>query len=460
MRQLDNILLSSYKKVYFLGIGGIGMSALAKYFLAENYEVGGYDKTNTKLTDQLIEAGAEIHFEDLGAGVPEKFKDKSNTLIIRTPAVPADFGELLYFQNAGYSLFKRSEILGILTRNYKGLGIAGTHGKTTTSTLLAHILKGSELHCNAFLGGISSNFNTNYIGHPDAEYTVIEADEFDRSFLQLKPHAAIVTAMDADHLDIYGTEEKFQEGFEEFVALIETDGLLIYKYGLPLESECPQLSYAVNNNDADFTIEDIRFENEKFLFTVIGPQWEWENVELGIPGIHNAENALSCIILCLWLGLSEETIRHGLSTFRGVKRRFEYHIRTEDFVYLDDYAHHPTEIKSLLDSIDLIYPNRKKVGVFQPHLFSRTRDFFDGFVQQLSRLDECILMPIYPARENPIEGITSEKLLEKITSPKKILLSPDAIPKYVSNMKDSILMTIGAGDIDRIVEPIKLTKKG
>jgi UDP-N-acetylmuramate--alanine ligase len=266
--------------------------------------------------------------------------------------------------------------------------------------------------------------------------------------------------MDADHLDIYGTEEKFQEGFEEFVALIETDGLLIYKYGLPLESECPQLSYAVNNDDADFTIENIRFDNQKFLFTVIGPQWEWENVELGIPGIHNAENALSCIILCLWLGLSEETIRHGLSTFKGVKRRFEYHIRTKDFVYLDDYAHHPAEIKSLLDSIDLLYPNRKKIGIFQPHLFSRTRDFFDGFVEQLSRLDECILMAIYPARENPIEGITSEKLLEKITSPKKVLLSPNKIPQYVANKTDSILMTIGAGDIDRIVESIKLTKEG
>jgi UDP-N-acetylmuramate--alanine ligase len=455
MSKLDNISLSSFKKVYFLGIGGIGMSALAKYFLAEGFEVGGYDKTPSSITENLNELGAEIHFEDLGKNIPNKYSNKEETLVIRTPAVPVDFSELLFFQKHDFSLFKRSEILGILTRNYKGLGVAGTHGKTTTSCLLAHMLNESDLKCNAFLGGISSNFNTNYIGQPNAEYTVIEADEFDRSFLQLKPFASIITAMDADHLDIYGTVENFQKGFFDYAALIEPNGLLVSHYGLPISTEAEQYTYDVNNDLADFNITNLRFENEQFLFTVHGPNFIWENVELGIPGIHNAENALACIILCLYLDLDEEIIRHGLKTFKGVKRRFDYHIRSNDLVYIDDYAHHPTEIKALLDSIELLYPNRKITGVFQPHLFTRTRDFFDGFVEQLSRLDECILLPIYPAREIPIEGITSDQLLEKITAPKKRLMSAVDIPAYTKSLSNTVLLTIGAGDIDRIVEPIK-----
>jgi UDP-N-acetylmuramate--alanine ligase len=458
MSLLDNISLSSYNRVYFLGIGGIGMSALAKYFISENYIVGGYDKTPTRLTDELIQLGAEIHFEDLGENVPEKFTLKAETLIIRTPAVPKEFGELLFFQKNEFSMFKRSEILGILTRNYKGLGVAGTHGKTTTSSLLAHILNESEIKCNAFLGGISSNFNTNYVGHPNAEYSVIEADEFDRSFLQLKPYAAIVTAMDPDHLDIYGTVESFQKGFQDYVGLVVEDGLLVSRYGLPLKTKAEHYTYAINNDFADFQITDLRFENEQFLFSVHGPNFLWEDVQLGIPGIHNAENALACVVLCLWLGLSEDEIRYGLRTFKGVKRRFEYHIQKPDFIYIDDYAHHPTEIKALLDSIELLYPNKKIVGIFQPHLFSRTKDFMDGFAEQLSRLDDCILMPIYPARELPMAGVTSDILLEKITAAKKCLLHENEIIDYIKDLKDTVLLTIGAGDIDRIVEPITQCK--
>ncbi len=458
MSQLDDITLSSFKKVYFLGIGGIGMSALARYFLSENFEVIGYDKTPSKITEELISVGAQIHFEDSGERVYDMLPNVTETLVIRTPAVPAEFGELVALETKGYAIFKRSEALGILTRNFKGLGVAGTHGKTTTSCLLAHMLNESDVKSNAFLGGISSNFNTNYVGHPDAEYTVIEADEFDRSFLQLRPFASIITAMDADHLDIYGSVENFQKGFQDYAALIDPAGLLIAHYGLPIKKNGVHFTYDLDNELADFTIRELRFENERFMFTVYGPKFTWENVVLGIPGIHNAENALACIILCLWLGLDEKIIRHGLSTFKGVKRRFDYHIRRDDFVYIDDYAHHPTEIKALLDSIDLLYPKRKKIGIFQPHLFTRTRDFFDGFAEQLSRLDECILLPIYPAREQPIEGISSDKLLEKITAPKKTLMTAIEAIQFADNQNDIVLLTIGAGDIDQIVEPIKKAK--
>lgn len=455
MRNLENIQLSKFTQVYFLGIGGIGMSALAKYFLSEKYEVIGYDKTPSSITDELIHSGAAIHFEDWADKLGDLLAFPDQTLVIRTPAVPNDFGELRFLEQAHFSIFKRSEILGILTHNYKGLGVAGTHGKTTTSSLLAHILNESELHCNAFLGGISSNFNTNYLAHPEAEFTVIEADEFDRSFLQLKPYASIITAMDPDHLDIYGTVENFKKGFQDYAALISKEGLLVSRYGLDLQTEAEHYTYAVENDKADFHLSDLRFENECFLFTVHGPNFVWSNVQLGIPGIHNAENALACIVLCLWLDLDEDTIRHGLSTFKGVKRRFEYHIQKPDFVYIDDYAHHPTEIKALLDSVELLYPNKTKIGIFQPHLYTRTRDFFDGFAEQLSRLDECILMPIYPARELPIDGVTSDALFEKITAKKKILLSPTEIPDHVKDYDNTVLLTIGAGDIDRIIEPIK-----
>lgn len=457
MSKLDNITLSQYKQVYFLGIGGIGMSALAKYFLSEGKEVLGYDKTPSNITNDLIGLGAKIHFEDKNETV-EALVNKSSTLVIRTPAVPPNFGELIYLQNNGYQLFKRSEVLGILTRNYKGLGVAGTHGKTTTSCLLAHILNESPLHCNAFLGGISSNFGSNFLSNPEAEFTVIEADEFDRSFLQLKPYASIITAMDPDHLDIYGTVENFNKGFSDYADLIDTDGLLVLKSGVEIKTSTQTKTYGINDSKADYNATGLRFENEKFLFDVTGPNMNWKNVHLGIPGIHNAENALSCIVLLTWLGLSENEIRHGMSTFKGVKRRFDYHCNKENFIYIDDYAHHPTEIKALLDSIELLYPNRIKIGIFQPHLFTRTRDFFDGFAEQLSRLDEVILMPIYPAREEPILGITSDALLDKITAENKTLLPAELVLNHIKTLDDCVLLTIGAGDIDRLVPEIKKTK--
>jgi UDP-N-acetylmuramate--alanine ligase len=455
MDKLDNIQLSQFNRAYFIGIGGIGMSALARYFNAIGWEVAGYDKTPSPLTDELQNEGIKVHFEDFGPSIPAQFKVKEQTLVIYTPAIPKNLGELLFFQHAEAQLFKRSEVLGLLTRQSKGLGVAGTHGKTTTSSMLAHILNESELKCNAFLGGIATNFNSNLVLNPTSEYTVIEADEFDRSFLKLTPFASIITSTDPDHLDIYGDASVFLEGFQMYAQLIQTEGCLVKKEGLEVSSEAKTISYAIESKTADYSGNDLRFVEGKFLMNVHTPNGVMANVQLGIPGIHNAENAVACIALTQFLGLSEEEIRLGLSTFLGVKRRFEYKVKKEDLVYIDDYAHHPTEIHALVSSVRLLYPGKKITGVFQPHLFSRTRDFFNGFAKELSALDEVILLPIYPAREEPIAGVTSDVLLEKISAPSKMLLSPSEALGYVSKIESGVVLTIGAGDIDRIVEPLK-----
>jgi UDP-N-acetylmuramate--alanine ligase len=444
--------LNTYKNIYFLGIGGIGMSALARYFNLRNFNVAGYDKTPSPLTDELQKEGINCHFEDLDTNVPSEFQDKTNTLVIYTPAIPKGLGELVYFQEQGFDLLKRAQALGLITKNSKGLGVAGTHGKTTTSTMLTHILNDSHLKCSAFLGGISANFASNFVSSTTSDYTVIEADEFDRSFLQLSPFASIITSTDADHLDIYGDASVFLEGFQLYANQIQE--LVVMKKGLNLSSKAKIVSYAINE-DADYIGNNIKIQQGRFFIDVVTTSKNWLAVELGLPGIHNAENAVACIALCEYLGLSEEEIRHGLRTFKGVKRRFEYQIRTENLVYIDDYAHHPTEIKALVDSIKLIYPNKKITGIFQPHLFSRTRDFMDAFAHELSQLDELILMPIYPAREEPIEGITSEFVLSKCTNSVKAVLSPQEAIDKVTKIKDGVILTIGAGDIDRIVPKIK-----
>lgn len=455
MEKLDSIQLAQFDRAYFVGIGGIGMSALARYFKTIGWEVAGYDKTPSPLTDELQNEGIDIHFDDLGENIPEVFKAVERTLVIYTPAIPKDHKELNFFKNSTENLFKRSEVLGLLTRQSKGLGVAGTHGKTTTSSMLAHILDGSHLKCNAFLGGIASNFNSNLVIGKDSEYTVIEADEFDRSFLKLTPYASIITSTDPDHLDIYGDEKVFLEGFQKYAALIDPSGYLVKKEGLNVSSEACTVTYAIESKSADFSGFDLRFEKGHFLFDVRTPQGTMQNVELGIPGIHNAENAVACIALSQFLGLTEDEIRNGLKTFKGVKRRFEYQVRTNELVYIDDYAHHPTEIHALVSSVRLLYPDKKITGVFQPHLFSRTRDFYDGFAKELSALDEVILLPIYPAREEPIPGVTSDALLEKITaSDKKLMLPSDAV-SHLSNYEEGVILTIGAGDIDRIVEPLR-----
>lgn len=456
MTNLKNIQLSTFKRAYFVGIGGIGMSALARYFKSLGWEVAGYDKTPSALTNSLESENIKIHFEDLGTAIPEQFKDKNSTLIVYTPAIPKTHGELCFFQNEGYNLYKRSQVLGLLTHNSKGLGVAGTHGKTTTSTLLAHILNESSVKCNAFLGGISTNFNSNLITSNTTEYTVIEADEFDRSFLQLSPFASIITSTDADHLDIYGDASVFLKGFQDYANLIHSDGFLILKNGLNLTAKAKTFTYGIEDNTADYSAVNLRFTEGQFLFDIQFPNGEWKDLDFGLPGIHNAENAVACIALCQKIGLSEEEIRYGLKTFKGVKRRFEYQVKTNNLVYIDDYAHHPTEIQALVSSVRMLYPDKKITGIFQPHLFSRTRDFFDGFAEELSKLDEAILLPIYPAREEPITGVTSDSLLDKITAKSKQLLSPEDTLHYVGQITEGVVLTIGAGDIDRIVEPLKM----
>lgn len=456
MNKLDNIQLSQFSRAYFIGIGGIGMSALARYFNSIGWEVAGYDKTPSPLTNQLQKEGIAIHFDDLGPNVPQQFKDLPNTLVVYTPAIPKNMGELLLFQELKANLFKRSEVLGLLTRQSKGIGVAGTHGKTTTSSMLAHILNESSIKCDAFLGGIATNFNSNLLLNKESQYTVIEADEFDRSFLKLSPYASIITSTDPDHLDIYGAASDFLEGFQKYASLIHSDGCLVKKEGLDVTSVAKTITYSIASKTADYSGENLRFIDGKFLMDVRTPLKVIPAVEIGIPGIHNAENAVACIALTEFLGLSENEIRFGLKTFLGVKRRFEYQLKTPSLVYIDDYAHHPTELHALISSVRLLYPNKKITGIFQPHLFSRTRDFFEGFSNELSQLDEVILLPIYPAREEPIPGVTSDILLDKITISKKQLLSPSAALEYVSKINEGVILTIGAGDIDRIVEPLKI----
>jgi UDP-N-acetylmuramate--alanine ligase len=445
--------LETYKNIYFLGIGGIGMSALARYFNMKGLCVSGYDKTSTPLTNELQKEGIYIHYEDLGNQIASQFTDPAETLVVYTPAIKK-LGEFDFFKSNNFTLLKRAEVLGLITRSSKGLGVAGTHGKTTTSTMLTHILNESHLKCNAFLGGISANFNSNFVASKTSEFTVIEADEFDRSFLQLQPFGSIITSTDADHLDIYGDAETFLKGFQDYANQINSNGILILRKGLNLKSTAPIITYAIDE-EADFKGENLKVESGIFYMDLVSENHQWKNIELGLPGIHNAENALACIAFCLFLGLSEEEIRFGLKTFKGVKRRFEYQIRTSKLVYIDDYAHHPTEIKALIDSVKLIYPNQKITGIFQPHLFSRTKDFMLDFAQELSKMDELILLPIYPAREEPMEGITSEALLEMCTLNNKKVLSPAVSISIVGERTEGIILTIGAGDIDRIVQPLK-----
>ncbi len=448
--------LDTYNRAYFLGIGGIGMSALARYFNALGWEVAGYDKTPSALTDELQQEGIDVHFDDWGPSIPNEFLE-NDTLVVYTPAIPRNMGELLHFMHKEVRLFKRSEVLGLLTKSSKGLGVAGTHGKTTTSSMLTNILSGSEIGCSAFLGGIATNLKSNVLINEKSDYTVVEADEFDRSFLALSPYCSIITSADPDHLDIYGDEQFFKAGFEAYAQLINPKGCLVKHESISFDQplRCTTINYASGSSTADYSLFNLSFADNTFMFDVKTPDGIWEKVTLGIPGEHNAENALACIALCNFLGVKEEVIREGLAGFLGVKRRFEYHLKSQKLVYIDDYAHHPTEIKALLGSVKQLYPDKKLIGIFQPHLFSRTRDFFDQFAEELSALDKVILLPIYAAREEPIDGINSERLLEKITSKDKLLCEREEVVSVLADIEEGVVLTIGAGDIDRIVEPLK-----
>jgi UDP-N-acetylmuramate--alanine ligase len=444
--------LKQYKNIYFLGIGGIGMSALARYFNSRSFHVLGYDKTPSELTDSLKNENISIHFDeeyDLSQ------LSKEDTFVIYTPAIPKNFSELTYFQKNDFIILKRAEVLGLITESSKGIGVAGTHGKTTTSTLLAHVLHESDLGCNAFLGGISSNYDSNIIINKNSEYSVIEADEFDRSFLKLKPFASILTSTDPDHLDIYGNDETIKDSFQEYIDLTADLGCCVIKKELGVEFKGRNFTYSINEPDADFFANHFRYENGAFLFDIkdnINGAY-YKGIELGLPGIHNAENATAVFAMVKFLGLNPENVLASFKSFQGVKRRFDIHVKGKK-VYIDDYAHHPSEIKAFLSSVRLLFPTKKIRSIFQPHLYSRTNDFMDDFALELSNVEESHIMPIYPARELPMTGVTSEALLAKITTNKK-LLEKDKLIDSLGQGDYDVLVTMGAGDIDRFIEPIK-----
>lgn len=457
MQETDNILHQErpIKSVYFLGIGGIGMSALARYYNSRKVKVSGYDKTATALTDTLVREGIAVHFKD-----DVELLDKDAEVVVYTPAIPADHKELNFYKSNGYTLLKRSQVLGSITANNFNICVAGTHGKTTTSSMIAHVLRDSGFGCNAFLGGIAANYDTNFWAS-EKNVCVAEADEYDRSFLQLTPDIAVVTAMDADHLDIYGDEKHMQDAFIQFTGKIKTGGLLISKLGIKRDDEfvaSNKTTYHATNTGADAYAENIRMRNGSYLFDAVVHNDIIPDVELNMGGIHNLENAIACIVVAVNLEIDQEKIKRALANFKGVKRRFEYVVKPTDgegTVMIDDYAHHPEELRALIESAKGLFPGKKCTVVFQPHLYSRTQDLADGFAEVLSLADETILLPIYPARELPIPGVGSQLILEKMTNKNKSVKEKDALLKWVSDNSTELLIIAGAGDIDVLVQPIK-----
>lgn len=456
---------------YFLGIGGIGMSALARYFVAQGFRVMGYDRTPSPLTQSLEAEGIVVQYDDCLDKVQEL--DVATTVVVRTPAVPQDMVLYVWLREQGFTILKRAEVLGMITRQQRALCVAGTHGKTTTSTILAHILHSSHIGTNAFLGGIANNYDTNLLLDAKSNYVVVEADEFDRSFHHLTPYISIITSMDPDHLDIYGTEEAYNESFAHYASLVQ-EALVVKKNIafclLPLDSSPYRLfTYAVDEQ-ADFFADNIRVEEGHIYFDFHTPdtQYPISNIHLGVPVWVNIENSVAAMAVAWLVGATEEELRHGVSSFAGVFRRFNIHLNTPQITYIDDYAHHPQELAATIESVRRLYPDRYVIGVFQPHLFSRTRDFADAFAEVLSQLDEVALLPIYPAREQPIEGVNSEWLMDKM-SVKRALVLPAILPKYLRERvknclaanRQVVVITMGAGDIDRQVNEIthKLTYK-
>jgi len=440
--------LKQIHNVYFIGIGGIGMSALARYFQFLGKNVAGYDKTKTQLTSELQESGIKIHFEDNINLIADNFKNTENTLVVITPAVPKNHTEWNFFLDNEFTVKKRAEVLGIITKDTFCFAVAGTHGKTTTSSILGHILYESGVDVTAFLGGIVEGYDSNLIG-TGKTVTVVEADEFDRSFLQLHPNVSCITSMDADHLDIYGDVATIEASFKEFAQKVHSENLFIVK-GLPLEGN----TIAVNMG-ADFVAQNIRIENGFYVFDVKTATELIENVKFALPGHHNLTNALLAFAMAKSYGLANEKISNALANFKGVKRRFSFQIRTDKLVYIDDYAHHPTEINAVHQAVKELYPNKKILACFQPHLFSRTKDFVDGFAESLSQFDEVLLLEIYPARELPIEGVNSAWLLEKITAKNKQLVTKEKLLTSFKNSDADVYITIGAGDIGEMVKKIK-----
>ncbi|MES2809245.1 MAG: UDP-N-acetylmuramate--L-alanine ligase [Bacteroidota bacterium] len=443
--------LSSIQRVYLVGIGGIGMSGLARYFCHLGCIVCGYDKTPTDLTDELHNEGIQIVFEDNSELIPKSFRDlDDSTLVIYTPAIPKDSEILNFFKRKDFVLWKRSQVLGLISQGKFTIGVAGTHGKTTTSCMVAHILKHSGTDCSAFLGGIASNYQKNVL-FGDNDIVVVEADEYDRSFLTLHPDIAIVTSMDADHLDIYGNHSSLTESFRLYASQIKPGGQLIHRKGLDLDNG---FTYSITE-EADAVAKNIRVDDGNFYFDFVSGDVSITNIKMGIAGLHNIENAVAAIKATMLVGVKPDAVKAALEAFRGVKRRFEYIVKTTEHVYVDDYAHHPEELRAAISSIKRLYPNRKLTTIFQPHLYTRTRDFVDGFAEVLDMSDELLLLDIYPARELPIEGVTSAMILDRMhLQNAQIIGKQEAIDKVKAD-KPELLLTVGAGDIDNLVQPIK-----
>ena len=449
--------VNTLKSVYFIGAGGIGMSALVRYFLSKGKKVGGYDRTPSELTLKLIEEGADIHYEEAPEKIPDEFKNPGNTLVVYTAAMPEDHILLQYFRKHGFTIYKRAQVLGMLTRSSKGLCAAGTHGKTTTSTMTAHLLHQSPVGCDAFLGGISKNYGTNLLLSDNSSYVVIEADEFDRSFHWLSPYATIITSTDADHLDIYGTEEAYLESFNHYTSLIQPGGALIIREGIRLQ---PRLQegvrlYTYSSESGDFHAENIRIGGGEIVFDYVSPLGNISDVQLGVPVAINIENGIAAMALAQLGGVSNEDIKTGMASFRGVDRRFDFKIKTDKVVYLSDYAHHPEEIKQSILSMRALYGDKKLTGIFQPHLYTRTRDFYQEFADSLSLLDEVILTDIYPARELPIEGVSSQLIYDNLRPGiDKTLCTKEEVIDILKKKEIEVLMTLGAGDIENYAPQI------
>ena len=454
MKEINNI-----KEVYFIGIGGIGMSALARYFKAKGKKVSGYDKTETALTKQLVKEGITVHYDD-----DEKHIAKEADIVVYTPAIPKGHKGLLYYKQNGYTLLKRSDMLREITKSSFNICVAGTHGKTTITTMTAHLLRHSGYGCNAFLGGIAANYNSNFWSS-ERNVCVVEADEYDRSFLKLHPDIAVISAMDADHLDIYGTEDEMQQAFVDFAGKVKKGGVLFSKWGLTRENDLKadyHFTYSLQSNNADVYAANIRNKEGGYVFDMhIKNEW-LKDIELNMGGLHNIENAVAAIAIAKQLHIEDEKIKAAVAAFKGVKRRFEYIIPPSEknaTVYVDDYAHHPAELEALIKGAKLLFANKKCTVVFQPHLFSRTRDFAEAFAASLDMADEVVLLPVYPARELPVEGVTSRLIFDKMKNNYKHLLNKEAVLNWIKDKYDqnkpNLLITAGAGDIDQLVQPVK-----
>ncbi len=449
--------VNTIKSVYFIGAGGIGMSALVRYFLSKGKKVAGYDRTPSELTEKLIQEGADIHYQEDINEIPAECKDKEHTLVVYTPAIPSTHKEFQFFEKNGFTMEKRAQVLGTITRSSKGLCVAGTHGKTTTSTMAAHLLHQSHVECNAFLGGISKNYGTNLLLSDKSERVVIEADEFDRSFHWLSPYMAVVTATDPDHLDIYGTKEAYLESFTQFTSLIQPGGVLILHEGLEMKPNVQDgvTTYTYSREKGDFHAENIRIGNGEIYIDFVSPKGAIRDIRLGVPVSINIENGIAAMALAQLNGMTDEEIKAGMDSFRGVVRRFDFQIKNDKVVFLTDYAHHPSEIKQSALSIRELYRNKKITALFQPHLYTRTRDFYKDFAESLSLFDNVILTEIYPAREKPIPGVTSELIYENLKpGVEKRLCRKEEVPEVIKDESIEVLILLGAGDLDKYVPQI------